>query len=164
MSDLKNIQYQGCLPPVDKVVGYRCASDVKIEWSVAKRNAMKWLFGLMVFSITVGISPLRPLAGEATVRPELEVRTVTPNTLSVIAWCSAERKGRFRYALITKKTGHAGNATTRQTGIFNLTTEIRAELCNLKYTIQPEDQFHFTLKIFADETVVAEINREFQAI
>lgn len=126
---------------------------------------MRWLFGLMVFSITVGVSSLRPMAGEnPPVRAELEVRAVTPTALTLKAWCWGERKGRFRYELLTKKTGQAGNATTRQAGIFNLTTDSRAELCNLKFTILPEDQFHFSLKIFSGETVVAEVNREFQAI
>jgi hypothetical protein len=126
---------------------------------------MKWAIGFVVFSITIGAPAVcRTSTGDQSFKALLQVVVVKPNILTVLGQCVAEREGWFRYQLVAEKTGRSGTAKSRQAGQFNLKIGVRAELCNLKFTISPEDRFHFSLKIFSGETVVAETEREFHAI
>lgn len=126
---------------------------------------MKWAMSLVLFTIAVGLPKVCQAGeGDPPFRALLEVVAVESNILSVRGRCSAERQGWFRYVLVADKTGRSGTAKSRQAGQFNLKIGAPAELCNLKFTISPEDRFHFSLKIFSGETVVAEAVREFGAI
>lgn len=126
---------------------------------------MKWAIGLVVFSIAMGVpAAAQAAAGGQPFKAQLEVVVVEPNILTVRGRCSAEREGPYRYELVADKSGRSGTAKSRQAGPFNLKIGVPAELCNLKFTISPEDVFHFSLKVFSGETVVAVAEREFQAI
>lgn len=125
---------------------------------------MHCFFGLLVVCVTLAVPSLRPMAGETPVQASLEIQVIQPNIIAVIARCSTERTDQLRYLLVADKTGRSGNAKSRQAGQFTTKANAQVVLCNLKFSLAPDDQLHFSLKVFKGATIVAAVEKDFNAI
>ena len=83
------------------------------------------------------------------------------NTLLVIPTCRSKKKIRIRYEIIASKSGGSGQSQTRQGGEMLLLPGKAQTLSRLQFGLEKDDQYSFSMRIFAPNSPVTEITTQY---
>ena len=83
------------------------------------------------------------------------------NTLRVIPTCRSRKKIHIRYEIIATKSGESGQSQTRQGGEMLLLPGKKQALSQLQYDLGKDNQYRFSMRIFAPNSPVTEISTQY---